>query len=381
MTGTVRILCLALVLMLSVCMVPRLPLLTGYASSSGSCGANATYTLTDAGKLTISGTGAIDNEYFHSDDSLRTKIKSVQINNGITAIGTDAFYYCSYLASVSLPNTLTTIGQGAFAETNITAITIPASVTSVGNNAFFDCSKLTSLTFQGTSLGSGNFTYLKAAAAVHLPEGFKIGSVTVTNENASTYFGSAVVNIPSSSSSSSSETTSPTTARPSAAHPSPTQPASPDNSADSYVFVSAQGEDLQGQAPVYEWRKHSGRSLLFVIKNRYDDSRIFDRFEGQVRIDGQALGAEDYTARRGSLRLTVLPDCLETLPVGRHTIAVVFRDGTVTYSFTVLPASGGSDSPGTGESGGMIAADIAVLLAAAGAVYSIRRRQTLSGES
>ena len=255
-----------------------------------------------------------------------------------------------------------------------------------GITRFLNCGKLTSLTFQGTSLGSGNFTYLKATTTVHLPEGFKIGSVTVTNENAGTYFGNAVVDIPSSSSSSSSssspETTSPTTARPSATQPSPTQPASPDNSAGSYVFVSAQAEDPQGQAPVYEWRKHSGRSLLFVIRNRYDDSLTFDRFEGQVRIDGQALGAEDYTARRGSLRLTVLPDCLETLPVGRHTIAVVFRDGTVTYDFTVLPASGGSDSPGTGENGGMIPADIAVLLlAAAGAVYSIRRRQTLSGKS
>ena len=249
-----------------------------------------------------------------------------------------------------------------------------------------NCGKLTSLTFQGMSLGSGNFTYLKATTTVHLPEGFKIGSVTVTNENAGTYFGNAVVDIPSSSSSSSSssspETTSPTTARPSATQPSPTQPASPDNSAGSYVFVSAQAEDPQGQAPVYEWRKHSGRSLLFVIRNRYDDSLTFDRFEGQVRIDGQALGEGDYTARRGSLRLTVLPDCLEALPVGRHTIAVVFRDGTVTYDFTVLPASGGSDSPGTGENGGMIPADIAVLLlAAAGAVYSIRRRQTLSGKS
>ena len=138
MTGTVRILCLALLLALTVCTVPCLPLLTGYASSSGSCGANATYTLTDAGKLTISGTGAIYNDHFHSDESLRTKIKSVQINNGITVIGADAFYYCANLASVSLPNSVTTIGQGAFAETKITTITIPSSVTSVGNNAFFE---------------------------------------------------------------------------------------------------------------------------------------------------------------------------------------------------------------------------------------------------
>ena len=54
----------------------------------------------------------------------------------VVSIGDDAFKYCSRLTKVTIPNSVTSIGDCAFYACGITSITIPNSVTSIGNNAF-----------------------------------------------------------------------------------------------------------------------------------------------------------------------------------------------------------------------------------------------------
>ena len=57
-----------------------------------------------------------------------------------------AFSQCSGLTSVTIPNSVTSIGEKAFRDcSGLTSITIPNSVTSIGDYAFFDCSDLTSI--------------------------------------------------------------------------------------------------------------------------------------------------------------------------------------------------------------------------------------------
>ncbi len=106
--------------------------LTGPAE--GKCGENAVWTLDSSGKLTITGTGAID-VFSYSDsnwDRYAKNIKEVVIEKGITEIGNYTFSNYPQLMSVSIPDSVTSIGVSAFNECEkLTGIMIPASVTTL----------------------------------------------------------------------------------------------------------------------------------------------------------------------------------------------------------------------------------------------------------
>lgn len=64
----------------------------------------------------------------------------------VTAIGANAFYYCTAMTSVTLPATIESIGSWAFAGcTGLTSIELPDAVTTIGAGAFHGCSALTSV--------------------------------------------------------------------------------------------------------------------------------------------------------------------------------------------------------------------------------------------
>lgn len=117
---------------------------------NGTCGENVTWALdTDTGVLTISGNGDMQN-YTDSIDvpwcSQRNNIKSVNIVNGVTSIGNNAFEYCSRLTSITIPDSVTSIGDDAFIGCrSLESIDIPYGVTSIGKWAFSGCSSLESI--------------------------------------------------------------------------------------------------------------------------------------------------------------------------------------------------------------------------------------------
>lgn len=69
-------------------------------------------------------------------------INSVSIPSTVTKIGDGAFKNCSSLKTVTIADGVEEIGEYSFQGTAITEITIPASVGTIGGGSFSDCSKL-----------------------------------------------------------------------------------------------------------------------------------------------------------------------------------------------------------------------------------------------
>jgi len=145
--------------------------------SIGVIHADITWTLSDDGTLTISGTDMPNYVYLNYNSpwmSQRDKIKKVVIKHGVTNIGTYAFYFCSNLTSITIPNSVTSIGDYSFNGCKaLTSVTIPNSVTSIGKYAFSGCSLMTSIYIPNsvTNIGIGSFSNCKSLKSIKVDEG------------------------------------------------------------------------------------------------------------------------------------------------------------------------------------------------------------------
>ena len=90
----------------------------------------------------------------------------------VTRIGYRAFYCCSGLTSITIPNSVTSIDKGAFDScSGLTSITIPNSVTIIGSEAFSGCSGLTSITILNSVTSIGDSAFEGTAWYNNLPDG------------------------------------------------------------------------------------------------------------------------------------------------------------------------------------------------------------------
>ncbi|MEE0061467.1 MAG: leucine-rich repeat protein, partial [Acutalibacteraceae bacterium] len=87
-------------------------------------------------------------------------ISTLEIPNSVTTIGDHAFDSCWNLVNITIPNSVTTIGKNAFYYCyNLPSITIPNGVTSIGAYAFNDCFALTSITIPTSVTDIGDFAF------------------------------------------------------------------------------------------------------------------------------------------------------------------------------------------------------------------------------
>ncbi len=159
------------VLALSVALILSLtPSAAFGAGISGSCGAGVTWSF-DAvsGALTISGRGNMDDYSYYSPAPWANRymeIRSVTVNEGVTSIGSYAFYegrreseYLN-LRTLSLPSTLRSVGSYAFYECSaLNSLDLPAGLTAVGEYAFGDCSALRTVTGGESLTAPGRYAF------------------------------------------------------------------------------------------------------------------------------------------------------------------------------------------------------------------------------
>lgn len=199
---------LVTVCLCAVCIIPA-------SAESGTCGNGLTWSFS-LGTLTISGEGDMTNfnEYNTAPwYSLRDEIKKVVISEGVTSIGSLAFYNCTEIRTVLIPDTVKIIGGSAFFGckgleyvtissklsrierqafygcTSLVAIDLPISLEYIGDRAFYLCESLISVTVPryAEKIGVQAFAYcislLRARIDAHitvLPEWTFYGCINLS---------------------------------------------------------------------------------------------------------------------------------------------------------------------------------------------------------
>ena len=99
-------------------------------------------------------------------------LQSISIPNSVTGIGAYAFNNCSALQSISIPNSVTIIRAHAFNSCYaLQSISIPNSVTGIGDNAFNSCYALQSISIPNsvTNIWTSTFNNCFALQSISIP--------------------------------------------------------------------------------------------------------------------------------------------------------------------------------------------------------------------
>lgn len=141
---------------------------------SGTLATGLAWNLTKAGTLTISGNGAMPDDFGGPSDqpwyAYSSQIRKIVIADSVTSIGPGAFYG-NAAVSMEISGSVETIGSNAFYGCSLIYASIPSGVKTIGDDAFRQCPNLTSVTVsEGVeSIGERAFRGCVKLASVDLP--------------------------------------------------------------------------------------------------------------------------------------------------------------------------------------------------------------------
>lgn len=334
--------------------------------TSGTCGDNLTWTLSDDGTLTISGTGRMMDGWHYSNFPTTSEelVKKVIIEEGVTSIGNEAFNAffnlteaeiaeglqeigkcafsgCSKLEKINIPNSVNRIDYYAFTDcASLKEIAIPANVTSISEYTFSGCSNLASVTIPNsvTKIEYDAFNSCTSLPSVTVP-----ASVTSIKGAA---FGDC-----SSLSNVYFEGDAPAFSSERNGYAEPTE---------SFANVTANVYYPYGNATyTADNMLDYGGKLTWITQNPADELEIVlevtdkvyligsggnatIKCTGELRdfvsvaVDGQIVDPSCYTTAEGSTVLTFLSSYLDMLSVGDHVVTLNYTYGSIDTTLTLL---------------------------------------------
>lgn len=317
-----------------------------------------------------------------------SSLKEITIPEGVTSIGNSAFISCDSLIEITIPGSVASIGDYAFAYcSNLKEITIPEDVISIRNGAFFNCTGLTEVYMkEGLILGADSF--LNVSRDVHVwryevLEGAEVSEdgkvhvaiVSVKGKDGTDITASLtisdgamgdgyVIDEVKLSNLTLKHTLTETEATPATCTESGNVeywtcdtcgkhfidengteeieesewiiPAAGHSYGDDGHCMACGAVDSDFAPAIIAganatWQKGSEDGLSFTSNAAFADFL-------KVQVDGKDVDASNYTVKEGSTIVTLKTSYLETLPAGKHTLAIVSDTGTAETEFTVVAA-------------------------------------------
>ena len=105
-------------------------------------------------------------------------LKSVTLGDSVTTIGERAFSGCAALTNINIPNSVKTIGERAFSGcAALTNINIPNSVKTIGERAFYDCTSLTGITIPDSVTMIDDWAFYNCNAMTNVSIGANVKTI------------------------------------------------------------------------------------------------------------------------------------------------------------------------------------------------------------